>query len=44
MIVLIVCYEFANAAYYVLLPWETVGSSDSVAVVSNGTLITSISS
>lgn len=39
MAVLIVCYEFANAAYYILLSWETVSSSDSVAVVSNSSMI-----
>ena len=31
---IIVCFLAANAAYYVLLPWDTVSTTDSVAVVS----------
>lgn len=28
------CFLVANAAYYILLPWDLVSTSDSVAVVS----------
>lgn len=28
------CFLVANAAYYILLPWDVVSTSDSVAVVS----------
>lgn len=31
---IIVCFLAANAAYYVLLPWDVISSTDSVAVVS----------
>lgn len=30
----IVCFLAANAAYYILLPWNVVSTTDSVAVVS----------
>ncbi|KAH8658616.1 amino acid/polyamine transporter I [Tricladium varicosporioides] len=39
MTVLIVCYELVNSAYYILLPWETVSSSDSVAVTAALSLV-----
>jgi L-type amino acid transporter 9 len=30
----IVSYALVNAAYYILLPWDTVGLTDAIAVVS----------
>lgn len=32
---IIVCFITANAAYYILLPWDVVSTTDSVAVVSS---------
>jgi hypothetical protein len=32
---LIICFLAANAAYYILLPWDVVSTTDSIAVVSN---------
>lgn len=32
---IILCFIAANAAYYILLPWDVVSKTDSVAVVSN---------
>ena len=31
---IILCFIAANAAYYVLLPWDVISTTDSVAVVS----------
>ncbi len=31
---IILCFLTANAAYYILLPWDVVSTTDSVAVVS----------
>lgn len=31
---IIVCFLAANAAYYILLPWDVISRTDSVAVVS----------
>lgn len=31
---IIICFITANAAYYILLPWDVVSATDSVAVVS----------
>ena len=31
---IILCFLAANAAYYILLPWDIVSTTDSVAVVS----------
>ncbi len=31
---IILCFLAANASYYVLLPWDVVSTTDSVAVVS----------
>ncbi len=31
---IILCFIAANAAYYVLLPWDIISTTDSVAVVS----------
>ncbi|OAG06374.1 amino acid transporter [Paraphaeosphaeria sporulosa] len=36
MIVVLGSYELVNLAYYILLPWSTVSSSDAVAVVALG--------
>jgi L-type amino acid transporter 9 len=33
MIVVLSSYELINLAYYILLPWDTMSSSDAVAVV-----------
>ncbi|KAF2680357.1 amino acid transporter [Lentithecium fluviatile CBS 122367] len=33
MIVVLGSYELINIAYYILLPWDTMGSSDAVAVI-----------
>lgn len=33
MIVVLCSYELVNVAYYILLPWDTMSSSDAVAVV-----------
>ena len=33
MIVVLSSYELVNLAYYIMLPWATVSSSDAVAVV-----------
>jgi amino acid transporter len=33
---IILCFLAANAAYYILLPWKLVSTTDSVAVVSSG--------
>lgn len=30
---IVVCFIAANAAYYILLPWNVVSTTDSVAVV-----------
>jgi solute carrier family 7 (L-type amino acid transporter), member 9/15 len=30
---IIICFITANAAYYILLPWDVVSTTDSVAVV-----------
>lgn len=32
---IILCFIAANAAYYILLPWDLVSTTDSVAVVSS---------
>jgi L-asparagine transporter-like permease len=32
---IILCFLTANAAYYILLPWNTISRTDSVAVVSS---------
>lgn len=32
---IILCFIAANAAYYVLLPWDVISTTDSVAVVSS---------
>lgn len=31
--IIILCFLAANAAYYILLPWKIVSTTDSVAVV-----------
>jgi L-asparagine transporter-like permease len=31
---IVLCYVAANAAYYILLPWKVVSTTDSIAVVS----------
>ncbi|KAF2450003.1 amino acid transporter [Karstenula rhodostoma CBS 690.94] len=36
MVVVLGSYELVNLAYYILLPWSTVSSSDAVAVVALG--------
>jgi L-type amino acid transporter 9 len=36
MIIVLGSYELVNIAYYILLPWSTVSSSDAVAVVALG--------
>ncbi|KAG4217144.1 hypothetical protein PC116_g34375 [Phytophthora cactorum] len=36
---IILCFITANAAYYILLPWNVVSTTDSVAVVSTASLI-----
>ncbi|KAK3382651.1 amino acid/polyamine transporter I [Lasiosphaeria ovina] len=36
---IIVCFITANAAYYILLPWNVVSTSDSVAVTAFSTLL-----
>ncbi|KAF8249144.1 amino acid transporter [Wilcoxina mikolae CBS 423.85] len=39
MTVVMLCFELANASYYVLLPWEAVGSSNAVAVTAARSLL-----
>jgi hypothetical protein len=33
MTVVLNCFELVNISYYILLPWDMVGSSNAVAVV-----------
>lgn len=37
---IILCFLATNAAYYILLPWDVVSTTDSVAVVSSSSLAT----
>ncbi|KAF8535140.1 amino acid/polyamine transporter I [Trichophaea hybrida] len=39
MAVVMLCFELANASYYVLLPWDALGSSNAVAVTAARSLL-----
>lgn len=38
MIVVLISYELVNAAYYILLPWDSISSSNAVAVAAASAL------
>ncbi|OCK82244.1 amino acid transporter [Lepidopterella palustris CBS 459.81] len=39
MIVVLACYELVNTSYYILLPWDLLGSSSAVAVTAAKSLL-----